>query len=258
MVLFIDAVDEMLSEKGLGFVTNIINIAFIVLLAILITKGVRRLMQNSHRITGDPVKQKRAETAETLMASIIKYVTYFIAAALIASELGFGASVRSLLAAAGIGGIVIGIGAQSLISDIVNGFFFLFEDQFSVGDMIDAGGITGTVESIGLRTTTVRAFTGEVSVIPNGSIRTLTNYSRTNSLAIVDIPVALSADADAVHHDRVWQPGNAGGASASGAYAAGGGALLRRDCGQGLPKPRSLRRERRKPLCKNIKACCKR
>ena len=79
----------------------------------------------------------------------------------------------------------------------MNGFFFLFEDQFSVGDMIDAGGITGTVESIGLRTTTVRAFTGEVSVIPNGSIRTLTNYSRTNSLAIVDIPVALSADADA-------------------------------------------------------------
>lgn len=73
----------------------------------------------------------------------------------------------------------------------------MFEDQFSVGDMIDAGGITGTVESIGLRTTTVRAFTGEVSVIPNGSIRTLTNYSRTNSLAIVDIPVALSADADA-------------------------------------------------------------
>lgn len=200
MVLFIDAVDEMLSEKGLGFVTNIINIAFIVLLAILITKGVRRLMQrlrSSRRISDDPVKQKRAETAETLMASIIKYVTYFIAAALIASELGFGASVRSLLAAAGIGGIVIGIGAQSLISDIVNGFFFLFEDQFSVGDMIDAGGITGTVESIGLRTTTVRAFTGEVSVIPNGSIRTLTNYSRTNSLAIVDIPVALSADADA-------------------------------------------------------------
>ena len=71
MVLFINAVDELLSEKGLGFVTNIINIAFIVLLAILITKGVRRLMQrlqNSHRITGDPVKQKRAETAETLMA----------------------------------------------------------------------------------------------------------------------------------------------------------------------------------------------
>ena len=196
MVLFIDAVDELLSEKGLGFVTNIINIAFIALLAILITKGVRRLMQrlrSSRRISDDPVKQKRAETAETLMASIIKYVTYFIAAALIASELGFGASVRSLRAAAGIGGIVIGSGAQSLISDIVNGFFFLFEDQFSVGDMIDAGGITGTVESIGLRTTTVRAFTGEVSVIPNGSIRTLTNYS----LAIVDIPVALSADADA-------------------------------------------------------------
>ena len=72
MVLFINAVDELLSEKGLGFVTNIINIAFIALLAILITKGVRRLMQrlqNSHRITGDPVKQKRAETAETLMSS---------------------------------------------------------------------------------------------------------------------------------------------------------------------------------------------
>ena len=131
------------------------------------------------------------------MASIKNFVAGVIAAARIASELGFGASVSSLLAAAGIGGIVIGIGAQSLISVIVIGFFFLFEDQFSVGDMIDEGGVNGTVESLGLRTTTVRAFTGEVSVIPNGSIRTLTNYSRTNSLAIVDIPVALSADADA-------------------------------------------------------------
>lgn len=80
MVLFINAVDELLSEKGLGFVTNIINIAFIVLLAILITKGVRRLMQrlrSSRRISDDPVKQKRAETAETLMASIYKIRNVF-------------------------------------------------------------------------------------------------------------------------------------------------------------------------------------
>lgn len=200
MMLFISTVDELLSQKGLGFVTSIINIAFIAIAAIVITRGVRRLMKRLSSKRGlitDPVKKKRAETAETLIASIVKYVTYFIAAALVAGELGFGSSVKSLLAAAGIGGVVIGIGAQSLISDVVNGFFFLFEDQFSVGDMIDAGGVTGTVESIGLRTTTVRAFTGELSVIPNGTIRTLTNYSRTNSLAIVDIPVALDADTDA-------------------------------------------------------------
>lgn len=245
MALFIDAVDELLSEKGLGFVTNIINIAFIVLLAILITKGVRRLMQrlrSSRRISDDPVKQKRAETAETLMASIIKYVTYFIAAALIASELGFGASVRSLLAAAGIGGIVIGIGAQSLISDIVNGFFFLFEDQFSVGDMIDAGGITGTVESIGLAHNNASRVHGRSE-----------RYTKRLHTHAYQLFAHKFAGDSGYTRCAVCRCGRG-----NGAYAAGGGALLRRDCGQGMPKPRSLRRERRKPLCKDDAARCKR
>ncbi len=198
-MLFISVVDDMLSEKGLGFVSNIIDIIFIIAATVFIIWFAKRVVQKigSLHAVKDSVRKKRIETAESIILSIIKYVTYFVAAALVASELGFGASVRSLLTAAGIGGVVIGIGAQSLVSDIVNGFFFLFEDLFAVGDFISTAGVTGTVEAIGLRATTIVAYTGEKIVVPNGSIKTITNYSRTNPRALVEIPVAIDADTEA-------------------------------------------------------------
>jgi moderate conductance mechanosensitive channel len=197
-MLFISVVDDMLSEKGLGFVSNIINIIFVVAAAIFIVWAAKRVVRRVAELhkSKDPARKKRIGTAESIIISIVKYVTYFVAAALVASELGFGTSVRSLLAAAGIGGVVIGIGAQSLISDIVNGFFFLFEDLFTVGDTISTAGVTGTVEAIGLRATTIVAYTGERIVVPNGSITTITNYSRTNARAVINIPVAVDADTE--------------------------------------------------------------
>ena len=86
----------------------------------------------------------------------------------ILSILGLGTTVASLLATAGIGGIAIAFGAQTLVKDVVSGFFMLFEDEYSVGEYIDVDGEKGTVESISIRTTTIKKFTGELTTIPNG------------------------------------------------------------------------------------------
>jgi len=100
------------------------------------------------------------------------------------------------LAAAGLGGLALGFGAQNLVKDVISGFFILFEDQYAVGDYVSIGPATGNVEDIGLRITKIRAFNGDLHIIPNGEIKTVINHSRGNSLAIIDISIAYEADAD--------------------------------------------------------------
>lgn len=106
----------------------------------------------------------------------------------------FHIDVKALLAGAGIVGLAIGFGAQSLVKDIITGFFIIFEDQFSVGDQVRIGTYEGVVEEIGLRTTKIKGFTGEVNIIPNGSIVDVTNFSINNSKAIVDVSIAYQGD----------------------------------------------------------------
>ena len=89
-----------------------------------------------------------------------------------------------MLASAGVLGFAVGFGAQSLVKDIISGFFIIFEDQFSVGDYVQIGTTMGTVEEIGLRTTKLSAYGGEIYIIPNGNITEVINYSINNSLAI--------------------------------------------------------------------------
>ncbi len=195
---FIKQIDELLADRGLGFVSAIIDVALTFLIAWIAVRAIRFVVKRAlavRRPAADSARARRFDTAATLVLSAAKYAVYFLAAAAAVGQLGLTASMTSLLTAAGIGGVVIGIGAQSLIKDIVSGFFLLFEDQFAVGDVITAGGVTGKVEAIALRTTVIRSYTGEVTVVPNGSITTLTNYSRTNALAVVDMPVSIREDA---------------------------------------------------------------
>src|SRR5699024_2950848 len=102
----------------------------------------------------------------------------------------------SILATAGLGGLAIGFVAQSLVKDVITGFFILFEDQYAVGDFIEIEGITGTVEEIGLRITKIRGFKGDLNIIPNGQILMVTNYTRGNVLAVVEVSVAYKSDID--------------------------------------------------------------
>src|SRR5690606_38145008 len=87
-----------------------------------------------------------------------------------------GVDTRSILAAAGILGLAVGFGAQNLVRDLVTGFFILSEDQFAVGDYITAAGVSGVVDSVGIRTTRLRDFGGELHIIPNGRIEQVTNH----------------------------------------------------------------------------------
>jgi small conductance mechanosensitive channel len=103
-------------------------------------------------------------------------------------------NVQAMLAGAGIVGLAVGFGAQSLVKDIITGFFIIFEDQFSVGDYVRIGQFEGTVEEIGLRTTKIKSFTGEINILPNGSIVEVTNFSLYNSVSVLDIGIAYEGD----------------------------------------------------------------
>ncbi|MBL4953374.1 mechanosensitive ion channel family protein [Neobacillus sp. OS1-32] len=136
--------------------------------------------------------ERREETLAKLLDNTITYVVYFIAFMMVLSV--FGINVEALIAGAGVVGLAVGFGAQSLVKDVISGFFIIFEDQFSVGDHIRVGEFEGNVEAIGLRTTKIKSWTGEVHILPNGSITQVTNFSINNSIAVIDIAIAYGED----------------------------------------------------------------
>ena len=159
---------------------------------------IRRILKRRKSKKPISIMAKKADTIETVASSIAKYVIWFLAAAAILGIAGLTSAVGSLLATAGIGGIAIAFGAQSLVKDVTTGFFILMEDQFAVGEYIEVEGEKGTVEAITIRTTRIRRFTGEATTIPNGSITKVTNFSRGDHLAVVDIAVSYEADIEKV------------------------------------------------------------
>ena len=138
------------------------------------------------------VNEKKSNTLVGILKSVIKYVVYIIMGISILDTLNI--PTQPILATAGLGGIAIGFGAQSLVRDVFTGFFILFEDQYGVGDYVTINGVTGTVEELGLRITRIRSFNGELHIIPNGEIKAVTNASRGNSLAIIDVGIAYESD----------------------------------------------------------------
>ncbi|WP_352418769.1 mechanosensitive ion channel family protein [Proteiniborus sp.] len=140
------------------------------------------------------IEERKSNTLAVILKSITKYVFYFIGTVSILKE--FGLPIESILATAGIGGLAIGFGAQSLVRDIITGFFILFEDQYSVGDYIKTGNFDGIVEEIGIRITKIRAFSGELHIVPNGNIQTVTNLSRGSMRALVNVEIAYEEDVD--------------------------------------------------------------
>ncbi|WP_206831323.1 mechanosensitive ion channel family protein [Alicyclobacillus fructus] len=174
---------------------DVIRIAIFFLLArILIRVGVRitRRMLSLHT----KMDERRRKTLESLFTNVVRYTVYFVLVVEILSL--FHVNVSAILASAGIVGVAVGFGAQSLVKDLISGLFILFEDQYGVGDIVQINGFKGTVISIGIRLTRIQAWTGEVQVIPNGQITSVTNYSRTNSTAVIDVTVPYDTDVDLV------------------------------------------------------------
>lgn len=144
-------------------------------------------------------KHRRAviQALERTVVGLLWFVTVFMIL------VRFRVPVTTLVAPATVAGVALGFGAQRIVQDLLAGFFLVSEDQYGVGDVVQvsppgtAAGITGTVETISLRTTRLRTNNGELVVIPNGEIRQVTNRSRDWSQVAVDIPVDLTADLDA-------------------------------------------------------------
>ena len=155
----------------------------------IIDKVMKRQAESNMRFSMD---KKKAITLNVVLKSILKYLVYFIGILAIMSMFFKGISVTF----AGISGAAVGFGAKDLISDLINGVFILFEDQFGVGDYITLGNYSGIVESIGIRTTVLKAFSGDIHSIPNGSITTVTNHSKNNMRVMIDIDIAYEESID--------------------------------------------------------------
>lgn len=140
------------------------------------------------------INPRRSATMVRLVGNIIKYVIHFMMILMILGELGI--PLAPVLAGAGVLGLAVGFGAQSLVKDVITGFFIIFEDQFAVGDEVKIGVFQGTVQEIGLRVTRIRGWTGEEHIIPNGSITQVTNFSLHSALMVMDIAIGTQVDVD--------------------------------------------------------------
>ncbi|RIW31584.1 mechanosensitive ion channel family protein [Bacillus salacetis] len=184
--------DKLISDDlwiNIGVVA--VKIALILILTALFIKIGKLAIQNIFKVRSrSPFKisQRREATLSKLLENVLTYVVYFVAIIMILSALSV--NITGLLAGAGIVGLAVGFGAQNLVRDVITGFFIIFEDQFSVGDFIRVGSLEGNVEEIGLRTTKIKNWTGELHIIPNGNIAEVTNFSIHNSIAVVDVSIA--------------------------------------------------------------------
>src|SRR5262249_30564497 len=126
----------------------------------------------------------------SVVRSVSKTIIILFVILQIGSELGFLATLAPLLATAGIGGLAVGFGAQSLVKDVISGFFILFEDQFGVGDVVKIGDFSGVVERMTLRATVLRNLEGQVHVVPNGNIQNVTVMTKEWARAVLDVTIA--------------------------------------------------------------------
>ena len=136
--------------------------------------------------------EARKKTIVKLLHNIMSYTLYFFFISWVLSILGV--PVSSLLAGAGLAGVALGLGAQGFLTDVVNGFFILLENQFEVGDSVVIGAVEGNISSVGIRTTQIRGFDGTLHFIPNRNITIVSNKSRGDMRVQIDIPIYAHTD----------------------------------------------------------------
>lgn len=193
---------EILNDIGLkayaGLALSMMHVVLIVILAVVLMAVTSRLIRILHKyMTSHALSTEEVKRVETL-GRVIRYtasvVISVVAGMLILSE--FGISIAPILATAGVVGLAVGFGAQSLIKDYFNGFFLLVENQIRQNDVIEVAGKAGLVEEVTLRYVRLRDYEGNVHFIPNGSITTVTNMSRKFSQSVIRVGIAYQEDID--------------------------------------------------------------
>ncbi len=190
----INAVSHWLLTNG----TRVVAIVAGALISIWI---IRIFVYKSKKKIGDPdrvgiERAKRTETLARIVETTFRVVILIAALLMVLKQVGI--EIGPLLAGAGIVGLAVGFGAQSLVKDVIGGFFILLENHMNVGDIVEIAGSAGVVESINLRVTVLRDLEGRVHVVPNGEIGVVTNMTKEYSQAMIEIGVAYKEDVDEV------------------------------------------------------------
>jgi len=182
------------------FLASALRVAFLLGIALVVIRVVSHLtdrwLDRVQRLDKSSPKRTRAETLASLFRSSVHYVVWPLTAIMVLSE--FGIDVGALLAAAGVAGLAIGFGAQTLVKDVIGGLFLLFDDLIHVGDLVSIGSTVGTVEQIGVRLIKVRKLDGELVIIPAGEVRTFGNKSVDWARVVVPIGLSYDQDVDAI------------------------------------------------------------
>ncbi|MGH7897644.1 MAG: mechanosensitive ion channel family protein, partial [Candidatus Binatia bacterium] len=180
--------------------TSGLRIVIVLLLAWVAIRVIRGLLGRLKTVmvgTSTSIERiKRADTVTGMLQTV--GVIFVIAAALMMTLRETGIDIAPVLATAGIGGLAIGFGAQTLVKDVISGFFLLVEEQMRIGDIVEVGGKGGVVEGVTLRTIRLRDVSGNVHIIPNGSVSVVTNMTRDYSRYVFDVQVARKEDPDRV------------------------------------------------------------
>lgn len=168
--------------------------ALLTLAAVWIIDGIFRRLSGAFENLKPERSAQRAQTLTTILRSTIKAVILFIAALTTLGKIGI--DLNPILASAGILGLAVGFGAQSLIKDLLSGFFIVLEDQYGVGDVVMIGDKGGVVEAMNLRITKLRNLDGDLITIPNGTIGVVSNQSKGWARAVVDVGIAPHENVD--------------------------------------------------------------
>lgn len=168
---------------SIWFITNVVD------------KIIDKAISNK-KLTKLYTNDKRINTVAGILKKTVKIILYFIGSMIILEM--FNINTTSILATAGIGGLAVGFGAQSLVKDLITGFFILSEDQYAIGDYVKIGDYEGIVEELGLRVTKLRDFTGDLHIIPNSSIQIVSNRTRGSMRAMVKVSVSYDENIDRV------------------------------------------------------------
>jgi small conductance mechanosensitive channel len=177
-------------------ISGILILGYVILRLIDSALNRLRLIIPSGDALGHARVEQRTETLQHIMRSVSKAIIILVLALTISSELGF--NIGPVLASAGIVGLAVGFGAQSLVKDMISGFFILFEDQFGIGDVVKIGDFSGVVERMSLRVTVLRNLEGQVYVVPNGNIQHVTVMTKEWARAVLDVTVPHSQELEKV------------------------------------------------------------
>lgn len=184
-----------LTASGLKVIGILIGLIILSQMSRWIVKWLEKFIPEKDTLQAAEAK-KRAHTLGNILRHAFLIVIFFIAVLMILGELGI--QLGPLLATAGIGALAIGFGAQSLVKDVISGFFIILENQYRIGDAIEVSGVSGLVESVGIRKTVLRDLEGRVHTIPNGEIKIVSNLSKEWSRSVLDIGISYREDVDQV------------------------------------------------------------